>query len=66
MNYYKRELAHVYGLEVLLKVSNLEKAGVLYTQSESRAYAVLRKVCKISKKKIYFILKLYFRLRRST
>lgn len=44
LNYYKRELAHVYGIEVILKISNLEKAGVLYTQSESRAYAVLRKV----------------------
>ncbi|KAL7745531.1 hypothetical protein ACLKA6_015521 [Drosophila palustris] len=43
LNYYKRELAHVYGLEVLLKVSNLEKAGLLHTQTESRAYAVLRK-----------------------
>lgn len=44
MNYYKRELVQVYGLNVLLKISNLEKAGLLYTQSESRAYAVLRKV----------------------
>uniref|UniRef100_A0A1A9Z3V9 Vacuolar protein sorting-associated protein 33A n=1 Tax=Glossina pallidipes TaxID=7398 RepID=A0A1A9Z3V9_GLOPL len=48
LNYYKRELAHVYGLEVLLKVSNLEKAGVLYTQSESRAYAVLRKTLNLT------------------
>lgn len=44
LNYYKRELAQVYGLEVLLTISNLEKAGLLYTQTESRAYAVLRKV----------------------
>ncbi|XP_034475329.1 vacuolar protein sorting-associated protein 33A [Drosophila innubila] len=43
LNYYKRELAQVYGLEVLLRVSNLEKAGLLHTQTESRAYAVLRK-----------------------
>ncbi|KAH8420652.1 hypothetical protein KR222_004638, partial [Zaprionus bogoriensis] len=43
LNYYKRELAQVYGLEVLLTISNLEKAGLLRTQSESRAYAVLRK-----------------------
>uniref|UniRef100_A0A1A9WFR0 Vacuolar protein sorting-associated protein 33A n=1 Tax=Glossina brevipalpis TaxID=37001 RepID=A0A1A9WFR0_9MUSC len=48
LNYYKRELAHVYGLEILLKVSNLEKAGVLYTQSESRAYAVLRKTLNLT------------------
>lgn len=44
LNYYKRELAQVYGLEVLLTISNLEKAGLLHTQTESRAYAVLRKV----------------------
>ncbi|KAH8386564.1 hypothetical protein KR093_001209 [Drosophila rubida] len=43
LNYYKRELAHVYGLEVLLTISNLEKAGLLHAQNESRAYAVLRK-----------------------
>ncbi|KAH8292912.1 hypothetical protein KR044_008154 [Drosophila immigrans] len=43
LNYYKRELAHVYGLEVLLTISNLEKAGLLHAQTESRAYAVLRK-----------------------
>ncbi|XP_002061201.3 vacuolar protein sorting-associated protein 33A [Drosophila willistoni] len=43
LNYYKRELAHVYGLEVLLTISNLERAGLLHTQTESRAYAVLRK-----------------------
>lgn len=44
LNYYKRELVQVYGLNVLLKISTLEKAGILYSQSESRAYAVLRKV----------------------
>ncbi|EDV99631.1 vacuolar protein sorting-associated protein 33A [Drosophila grimshawi] len=43
LNYYKRELAQVYGVEVLLRISNLEKAGLLRTQTESRAYAVLRK-----------------------
>ncbi|XP_067635118.1 vacuolar protein sorting-associated protein 33A [Eurosta solidaginis] len=48
LNYYKRELVHVYGLDVLLKISNLEKAGLLYTQSESRAYAVLRKTLKLT------------------
>ncbi|XP_060655367.1 vacuolar protein sorting-associated protein 33A-like [Drosophila nasuta] len=41
--HYKRKLAHVYGLEVLLTISNLEKAGLLHVQTESRAYAVLRK-----------------------
>lgn len=44
LNYYKRELAQVYGLEVLLTISHLEKAGLLRAQTESRAYAVLRKV----------------------
>ncbi|XP_002010896.3 vacuolar protein sorting-associated protein 33A [Drosophila mojavensis] len=43
LNTYKRELAQVYGLEVLLTISHLEKAGLLRTQTESRAYAVLRK-----------------------
>ncbi|XP_054730384.1 vacuolar protein sorting-associated protein 33A [Anastrepha obliqua] len=48
LNYYKRELVHVYGLDVLLKISNLEKAGLLYTQSEARAYAVLRKTLNLT------------------
>uniref|UniRef100_A0A034VX74 Vacuolar protein sorting-associated protein 33A n=1 Tax=Bactrocera dorsalis TaxID=27457 RepID=A0A034VX74_BACDO len=48
LNYYKRELVQVYGLNVLLKISNLEKAGLLYTQSESRAYAVLRKTLNLT------------------
>ncbi|KAH8238151.1 hypothetical protein KR032_000133 [Drosophila birchii] len=43
LNHYKRELIQVYGLEVLLTISNLEKAGLLHQQTESRAYAVLRK-----------------------
>ncbi|XP_036343455.1 vacuolar protein sorting-associated protein 33A-like [Rhagoletis pomonella] len=48
LNYYKRELVQVYGLHVLLKISNLEKAGLLYTQSESRSYAVLRKTLNLT------------------
>ncbi|KAH8421539.1 hypothetical protein KR009_012211 [Drosophila setifemur] len=43
LSHYKRELVHVYGLEVLLTLSSLEKAGLLHQQTESRAYAVLRK-----------------------
>ncbi|XP_033171234.1 vacuolar protein sorting-associated protein 33A [Drosophila mauritiana] len=43
LNHYKRELVHVYGLEVLLTISNLEKSGLLHLQTESRAYSVLRK-----------------------
>lgn len=42
--YYKREMVQVYGIEILLALSNLEKAGLLKVQSGSRMYAVLRKV----------------------
>ncbi|XP_030382122.1 vacuolar protein sorting-associated protein 33A [Scaptodrosophila lebanonensis] len=48
LNSYKRDLAQVYGLEVLLTVSNLEKAGLLYPQTESRSYAVLRKTLRLT------------------
>lgn len=41
---YKRELVQTYGIEKLLAISNLEKAGLLKIQSGSRTYAVLRKV----------------------
>lgn len=44
LDYYKRELAQVYGVEVLLAFSNLEKAGLIKIQSGSRSYTVLRKV----------------------
>lgn len=44
LDYYKRELVQVYGIEVLSAISNLEKAGLLKLQSGSRSYAVLRKV----------------------
>lgn len=44
LDYYKRELVQVYGIEVLLDISNLEKAGLLKVQAGSRTYAVLRKV----------------------
>ncbi|KAH8273232.1 hypothetical protein KR026_008042 [Drosophila bipectinata] len=43
LSHYKRELVQVYGLEVLLTLSSLEKAGLLHQQTDSRAYAVLRK-----------------------
>lgn len=46
LDYYKRELAQVYGVEVLLAFSNLEKAGLIKVQSGSRCYTVLRKVLK--------------------
>lgn len=43
-DYYKRELVQVYGIERLLAISNLEKAGLLKVQAGSRTYAVARKV----------------------
>lgn len=44
LDYYKRELVQTYGIEVLLVINNLEKAGILKVQTGSRTYAVLRKV----------------------
>lgn len=44
LDYYKRELVQVYGIEVLLVISNLERAGLFRLQKGSRTYAVLRKV----------------------
>ncbi|GJQ85374.1 car [Trypoxylus dichotomus] len=43
LEYYKRELVQVYGLEVLSTLTNLEKVGLLKLQSGARQYAVLRK-----------------------
>lgn len=48
LDYYKRELVHVYGIEVLLTVSQLEKAGLLRLQTGARSYAVLRKTLKLT------------------
>lgn len=47
LDYYKRELVQVYGIQALLVINNLEKAGILKTQAGSRPYTVLRKVCSI-------------------
>lgn len=44
LEFYKRELIQVYGIEKLLAISNLEKAGLLKVQAGSRTYAVVRKV----------------------
>lgn len=44
LDFYKRELVQVYGIETLLTISNLERAGLLKVQAGSRTYAVLRKV----------------------
>ena len=45
---YKRDIVQTYGIECLLKLSKLEKAGILKVQSGSRSYTVLRKVLKIN------------------
>lgn len=43
LEHYKRELVQVYGVQVLLTLRNLERAGLLRLQSGARTYAVLRK-----------------------
>ncbi|XP_019538536.2 vacuolar protein sorting-associated protein 33A [Aedes albopictus] len=48
LEYYKRELVQVYGLQVLLTIGNLEKAGLLKTQTGTRTYAVLRKTLNLT------------------
>lgn len=44
LEYYKREIVQVYGLQALLALTNLEKVGLLKVQSSTRQYTVLRKV----------------------
>lgn len=44
LEYYKRELVQVYGIETLLTIGNLERAGLLKVQSGTRSYGILRKV----------------------
>ncbi|XP_055319720.1 vacuolar protein sorting-associated protein 33A [Sitodiplosis mosellana] len=48
LDYYKRELVQVYGIEKLLAISNLEKAGLIKVQAGSRTYAVVRKTLKLT------------------
>lgn len=43
LEFYKRELVQVYGLNTWLTLCNLEKCGLLRSQQGSRQYAVLRK-----------------------
>ncbi|XP_068623474.1 vacuolar protein sorting-associated protein 33A [Battus philenor] len=43
LEYYKRELVQVYGLQTWLTLCNLEKCGLLRPQTGTRQYAVLRK-----------------------
>lgn len=48
LEYYKREIVQVYGLETLLALTNLEKVGLLKGQSLSRQYTVLRKALRLT------------------
>lgn len=48
LDFYKRELVQVYGVEALLTIGNLERAGILKVQSGSRTYAVLRKTLNLT------------------
>lgn len=48
LDYYKRELVQVYGIETLLTIGNLEKAQLLRVQTGARSYAVLRKTLNLT------------------
>lgn len=48
LEYYKREIVQVYGLDSLLALTNLEKVGLLKGQSLSRQYTVLRKALRLT------------------
>ncbi|XP_050088887.1 vacuolar protein sorting-associated protein 33A [Anopheles aquasalis] len=48
LDYYKRELVQVYGLQTLLTIGNLEKAGLLRAQTGQRTYHVLRKTLNLT------------------
>ncbi|XP_026473937.1 vacuolar protein sorting-associated protein 33A-like isoform X2 [Ctenocephalides felis] len=48
LEYYKRELVHVYGINTFLTLNNLEKCGLLRMQTGSRQYAVLRKTLRLT------------------
>lgn len=45
---YKRELVHAYGVDVLLKIGRLEKAGLIRVQTGSRSYNILRKTLNLT------------------
>ncbi|XP_059487215.1 vacuolar protein sorting-associated protein 33A [Neocloeon triangulifer] len=47
LDYYKREIVHVYGFEHLLTLTNLEKAGLLRSQQSARPFTVLRKTLRL-------------------
>lgn len=48
LDYYKRELVHVYGIQVLLALGQLERAGLFKAQTGSRTYTVLRKTMNLT------------------
>lgn len=48
LDYYKRELVQTYGIDCLLTIGNLEKAGILRVQTGSRSYAMLRKALNLT------------------
>lgn len=51
LDFYKRELVQVYGIEALLTIGNLERAGLLKVQTGARSYAVLRKTLNLTVEK---------------
>lgn len=44
LDFYKKEIVQTYGIDSLLKIGRLEKAGLLKVQSGNRSYHILRKV----------------------
>lgn len=45
---YKKEIVHSYGIEALLKLGKLEKAGLIRAQAGSRSYNILRKTLNLT------------------
>lgn len=45
---YKREMIHAYGVDALLKIGKLEKAGLIRIQTGSRSYNILRKTLNLT------------------
>lgn len=60
LEYYKRELVQVYGIETLLTIGNLERAGLFKIQTGTRSYAVLRKVKMKIFRRLFFISEIKF------
>ncbi|VVC88809.1 vacuolar protein sorting-associated protein 33A [Leptidea sinapis] len=48
LEYYKRELVQTYGLKTWLTICNLEKCGLLRTQTGTRQYAVIKKALNLT------------------